>query len=201
MTTFMIIGRTKIVPNVNHVVLEKQIESGWLMDEKINCFKCLHSKGLNVKTCFCDNLPTSVSAFRKLLALYGKEEDSLRIYNEVKLIYLLFDAIHLIKNISNNLIHQKRRIFPPFSSNHLRDKPFEVRGGEISQSLFHKAREKDMNAKQTCQPQQSCKQKSFMLETANKMFVLLQPSLTLLPSHQSNINFPTTQIMPSFQIS
>ena len=144
MTTFMIIGLTNNVPYVIHAVPENKIEAGWLMDELMKCIKCLQLKGFNVKACVSDNHPTNVSAYRKLLDLYGKDEDGLRIYVEDMPIYLFHDTVHLIKNIRNNLLHRKRLIFPPFLSSDLEDKTVEVKGGEISWSLLHKVREKDM---------------------------------------------------------
>ena len=131
MTTFMIIGLTKKVPYVIHAAPENKIEVDSLLDELIKCIKCFHLRGFNVKACVCDNHPTNVSADRKLLALYGKDEDDLRIYIGDKLIYQFYDTVHLIKSIRNNL-HHKRLIFPPFSSSHLEDKPVEFKGDEIS---------------------------------------------------------------------
>ena len=58
---------------------------------------------------------------------------------------LMYDAVTLIKNIRNNLLHHERLMFPPFSSNSLGGKPVEVKGGEIPWSLLHKVREKDMD--------------------------------------------------------
>ena len=120
---------TKNVPYVIHAVPENKIKACWLMDELVKCIQCFHLKGINVEACVCDNHPTNVSACQKLLALYGKDEDGLRIYIEDKPIYLLYDAVHLIKNIRNNPLHQKRLLFLPFSSHHLGDKPVEVKGG------------------------------------------------------------------------
>ena len=77
MTTFMIIGPTKNVPYVIHAVPENKIEDGWFMDELIKSIKCLHLKRFNVKACVCDNHPTNISTYRKLLALYEKDEDCL----------------------------------------------------------------------------------------------------------------------------
>ena len=144
MTTFMISGLTKNVSYVVYAVPEIKGEAWWLMDELIKCIKCLHLKGFNVKACFYDNHPTNVFAYRKLFALYGKDDDGLRIYIEDKPTHLFYDVVHLIKNIINNLLHHKRLIFPPFSSNHLGDKPVEVKDGQISWSLLHKVREKVM---------------------------------------------------------
>ena len=80
----MNIGLTKNVPYVIHAVQENRIEAGWLMDELTKCIKCLHLKEFNVKSSVCDNHPINVSAYQKLLALYGKDEDGLRIYIEDK---------------------------------------------------------------------------------------------------------------------
>ena len=123
---------TKNFPYVNHTGPENKIEAIWLMDEIIRYIKCLHLKGFNVKTCVYDNHPTNLSAYRKLLVLYGNDEDGVRIFNEDKAVYLIYDAVLLIKNIRNNLLPHKKLMFPPFLSNHLGGKPDEVKGGEIS---------------------------------------------------------------------
>ena len=51
-------------------------------------------------------------------------------------VYLFFDAVHLIKNVRNNLLGKKRLIFPPFSFNGFQEK-LDVPGGEISWKLLH----------------------------------------------------------------
>ena len=59
-------------------------------------------------------------------------------------IYLFHDAVHLVKNIRNNLLNQKRLIFPPFTKYDMNDLKVEFKGGEITWALLHKVREMDM---------------------------------------------------------
>jgi hypothetical protein len=140
----MIIGLTKSVPYVLHAIPENNLQADWLTDEILKCIQCLHSKGFKVRACVSDNHSTNVSAYKKLLTVYGKGEDNLRIFVDDKPIYLFHDTVHIVKNIRNNLLNQKRLIFPPFTNNDLMDLPVEVTGGEISWSLLHQVRERDM---------------------------------------------------------
>ena len=39
-----------------------------------------------------------------------------QLYSTTEKIYLLYDAVHLIKNVSNNLLNRKKFLFPPFES-------------------------------------------------------------------------------------
>ena len=202
MTDFMINGLTKNVSYVVHAVLETKIEAGWLMDELIKCIKCLHLKGLHVKLSVCDIHPNNVSAYRKLIALYEKDEEGLRIYIADKLIYLFYDAAHLIKNIRNNLFDQKRLIFHPLSSNHQGYKAVEVKRGEISCSLLHivgeKIGEKDMECQANLRPvpklQTNVVQPGNCKQNVRVDLAIFDPSA----AQQSNITFPTVQILPSF---
>ena len=54
----------------------------------------------------------------------------------------MFDSVHLIKNIRNNLVNHKRFIFPPFQFDGFTD-CIKVTGGEISWGLLHRIHEKD----------------------------------------------------------
>ena len=56
--------------------------------------------------------------------------------------YLFFDIIHLIKNIRNNLLNQKKFVFPSFSFDLLEDN-IEVPAGYITWQLFYKIYEND----------------------------------------------------------
>ena len=55
---------------------------------------------------------------------------------------MFFDSVHLLKNIRNNLLNNKRFIFPPFSFNGFSD-PIKCEGGEISWKLLHDVHEMD----------------------------------------------------------
>ena len=58
-----------------------------------------------------------------------------------KFIYF-FDSVHLMKNIRNNLLNNKRFLFPAFSFSGFYDQ-INCDGGEISWKLFHDVYEKD----------------------------------------------------------
>ena len=57
-------------------------------------------------------------------------------------IYPCFDTVHLIKSIRNNLLNNKRFIFPEFTFEEFND-PINVKGGEISWKLLHDTYEKN----------------------------------------------------------
>ena len=55
---------------------------------------------------------------------------------------MLHGAVHLIKNVRNNLLNYKRFIFPAFEYNGFED-PISFKGGQISWNLFYDVFEKD----------------------------------------------------------
>ena len=55
---------------------------------------------------------------------------------------MLHDAVHLIKNVRNNLLNYKRFIFPAFEYNGFQG-PISFKGGQVSWKLFHNVFEKD----------------------------------------------------------
>ena len=57
-------------------------------------------------------------------------------------ICLFFDAVHLLKNIRNNLLNSKRFIFPAFYFDQFHD-VIDVHTGEISWKLLHDVYDKD----------------------------------------------------------
>ena len=55
---------------------------------------------------------------------------------------MLYDAVHLIKNVTNNLLNYKHFIFPVSEYDGFED-PILFKGGQISGKLFHNVFEKD----------------------------------------------------------
>ena len=49
--------------------------------------------------------------------------------------YLCYDAVHLVKNIRNNLLDYKRFIFPSFKFEGFKN-PVNVAGGEMKRKFF-----------------------------------------------------------------
>lgn len=62
---------------------------------------------------------------------------------ESQKVYLLFDTVHLIKSIRNNLLNYKRFIFPYFRFDGFEDL-IEVHGGELNWKTLHDIFEKDV---------------------------------------------------------
>ena len=109
------------------------------MEKLWNCFNILHENGFRVRSVVCDNHSSIVSAYMKLLAHYGQNDKDLFINFKESKIYF-----HLIQNIRNNLLNNKRFIFPPFISQGLYD-DVDVTGSEISWRMLHEVYERDEN--------------------------------------------------------
>ena len=66
-----------------------------------------------MKGVVCDNHPSNVSVYKKLLAENIEPHNQLSItVEESGNIYLLYDTVHLVKNVRNYLLGRKRLIFP-----------------------------------------------------------------------------------------
>ena len=74
-----------------------------------------------------DNHPSNVSSFKNWLQHFNQDSDQLFTQYEFRKIYLFYDAVHLMKNIRNYLLNNKRFfIFPPFKPDGLKE-PIRVR--------------------------------------------------------------------------
>ena len=98
--------------------------------------------GFRIRAIVSDNHSANVLAYKLLLKEFGRLHDNLFIEDGYQKIYLLHDAVHLIKNVKNNLLNYKRFIFPAFEYDALED-PISFKGGQISWKLFHDVFEKD----------------------------------------------------------
>ena len=139
---FMIVGLKKNVSFVIKSVPETKISGKMLQDELTDTIKTLQEVGFNVRGVVCDNHSSNVAAYKELMKSYGKDGDHLRAWINDKPIYLFFDSVHLVKNVRNNLLNNKRFLFPPFVSSSMKD-DVQVPGGEVSWSLLHRVHEKD----------------------------------------------------------
>ena len=74
-------------------------------------------------------------------------------------IYLFYDAVHLLKNIRNNLLAQRLFRFPEFKFNDFVDN-IHVSAGTLSWKIFHDIHERDQSSINTYlrkAPRISCK--------------------------------------------
>ena len=141
---FMIVGLKQSIPYIIKSLPEVKIEGCYLRNEVIQVIELLHSIGFKVGCVVSDNHSTNVSAYSKILIEYGCEKDDLAIkIQDGSKVYLMYDSVHLMKNIRNNLLKYKRFIFPAFTFSDFID-DISCEAGEISWKLFHDVYEKDL---------------------------------------------------------
>ena len=137
--TFMIISLKKSIPFVVKAIPEIKIEGKWLSDQIDSVIKSISKEsGLQVRAVVADNHSTNISAYNHLIKSYGNPSNPYTITHPSnnKIIYLFYDAVHLVKNIRNNLLNARRFLFPPFKFDGFYD-PIDVPGGEITWKLLH----------------------------------------------------------------
>ena len=99
--------------------------------------------GFRVTAIVSDNhSASSVLAYKLVLKEFGHLDDNLFIEHNYQKIYLLHGAVHLIKNVRNNLLTYKRFIFLVFEYYGVED-PILFKSGQISWKLFLDVFEKD----------------------------------------------------------
>ena len=100
---FMIVGLKNSIPYVIKSSPETKINADWLKEELIDCLGTLPKSAFIVRAIVCDNHPLNVSSFKNLLQYINQDPDELFIWYELRKTYLFYDAVHLMKNIRNNL--------------------------------------------------------------------------------------------------
>ena len=98
--------------------------------------------GFRARAIVSENHSAKVLAYKLLLKETGHLDDHLSIQHDYQKIYWLHDAVHLIKNVRNNLLNYKRFIFPAFEYDSFED-PLSFKGGQVSWKLVHDSFEKD----------------------------------------------------------
>ena len=73
---------------------------------------------------------------------YGEDNEILFVNFQSQKVYLFYDTAHLIKDVRNNLLRQKRLVFRQFSFFEFNDDVI-VNPGEICWKLLHDVHEKD----------------------------------------------------------
>ena len=104
---FMIVGIRKNVPFVVRAVPEVTVNGGLVRKHIDGVLQDLHETGFNVRTIVADNHKSNVAAYESLMRDYGVDKETKAIVHPSsnRKIYLMYDAVHLIKNIRNNLLH------------------------------------------------------------------------------------------------
>lgn len=89
-----------------------------------------------------DNHSTNVLSFKRLREKYGEKDNKLSFTFMGHKIYNLYDSVHLIKSVRNNLLNSKRFVFPSFDFKEFED-DLHVDSGEISWHLLYNVHEQD----------------------------------------------------------
>ena len=126
-------------------VPETSLNGDFIAEHLFDVIAKLSNIGFNVRGAVCDDHSTNVSAYTKLSKKYG-DIGTYFIYHPsyeggLKT-YLLFDSVHLIKNIRNNLLSRKKLVFPAFEYNNFKARIY-VPNGYIDWALLHLVYEKD----------------------------------------------------------
>ena len=85
-----------------------------IKEQILDSLKTLKNCGFRVRALVSDNHSAKLLAYKMLLKESGHLDDHLFIEHNYQKIYLLHDAVHLIKNVRNNLLNYERFIFPAF---------------------------------------------------------------------------------------
>ena len=120
----MIVGLKGSIPYVIKPSTETNIDTNWLKTKLLDSLEILSNCGFRVRAIVCDNHPSNVSSFKKLLDHVNQNPDELYMLHKSRKAYLCYHAVHLIKNVRNNLLKRKRFIFPPFEFSGFKDKGF-----------------------------------------------------------------------------
>ena len=98
--------------------------------------KTLKNCGFRVRAIASDNHFAKVLAYEQLLKEFGHLDDHLFIQHNYQKVYWLYDAVHLIKSVGNNLLNYKHFIFPAFEYDGFKDTTL-FKGGQTSWKLYH----------------------------------------------------------------
>ena len=177
----MIVGLKENVPYIIKYVPEQNIDDKWIKEQILDSLKTLKNCGFRVRTIVLDNHSANVLAYKLLLKESDHLDDDLFIEHDYEKIYLLHDAVNLIKNVRNNLLNHKHFIFPAFEYDGFED-PISFKGDQISWKLFRNVFEIDSLLEANLRKAPKITQKYFTQVIANKTFQL--PSRFFMILHQ-----------------
>lgn len=150
---FMTISLKRSVPYVLHYVPVTKLNGDIVADGIETCIQLLSGTKFCLRAAdITDNHTSNVSAYRKLISKYRIDHRNYVITlpspssKMSRNIYLLFDTVHLIKNVRNNLAKSRGFRFPSFQYS-ISGRIECVLECDVSWKLFHRIREKDEHCK------------------------------------------------------
>ena len=146
---FMVVSLKKSIPYILKAIPLTRINHQIVQDGILSCISILNKGNFIIRAVVCDNHSTNVSAYKHLKVLYPcstRQNAISNPSNPEKYTYLIFDSVHLIKNIRNNLLANKFFQVPPLELK-LMDVVINIPPGTIRWSTFHRVYEKDLAIK------------------------------------------------------
>ena len=146
---FMVVSLKKSIPYILKAIPLTRINHQIVQDGILSCISILNKGNFIIRAVVCDNHSTNVSAYKHLKVLYPcstRQNAISNPSNPEKYTYLIFDSVHLIKNIRNNLLANKFFQVPPLELK-LMDVVINIPPGTIRWSTFHRVHEKDLAIK------------------------------------------------------
>ena len=139
---FMVVSLKESIPFVVKACPEFKITGEWLCCQMEETLETLSTSSFKVRAVVTDNHATNVLAFKIIWSKYGVEDNDLYFTFIENKIFNLYDSVHLMKNIRNNLLNAKRFAFPFFDFLEFEDS-IMFDAGEISWHLLRNVHEKD----------------------------------------------------------
>ena len=143
---FMVVSLKQSTPYVLRAIPLIKINNQIVQEGILNCIHMLSREQFNVRAVVSDKHSTNVSAYRHLKGIYPctlHDNAITNPFNPEKHIYLIYDTVHLIKNIRNNLLATKCFQIPELETS-LMDVAIKITSGSIHWSIFHSVHEKDL---------------------------------------------------------
>ena len=83
------------IPHVLKSSPETNIDANWLKTELLDSLEILSNCGFRVRAIVCDNHPSNVSSFKKLLEDVNQNPDEFYMLHKSRKMYLCYDAVNV----------------------------------------------------------------------------------------------------------
>ena len=96
---------------------EVKVDGHWLSNQISTSISSLAENGCKVGAVVTENHSAIVSAFKHLTKMHpSSSSHCIEVPKNLTKTYLLFDSVHIVKNICNNMLNAKKLAFPPISN-------------------------------------------------------------------------------------
>ena len=154
----MVVGLKQSVSYVIQAIPKVTLNGIWLSQHIDKNLHVLAEVGIWVRAIVSDNHSSNVKAYTNLREKFSADSSYyIQHPSSDKKVYLFFDNVHLLKNIRNNLLNNKKFVFPSFEFNNM-GITISCPGGYITWSDIHKIYDEDNKLKANLRkaPKLSC---------------------------------------------